>query len=296
MRWCVYDHGMMMMVTNIIALIVLSAMVESAPYHGDYIDDLLVEPDQHDSYMDNQFAGPINYDNYMAGLFGKPINNDNSFAENDNLDDYRGNFYPTKADNLLVAEINDDDYRKHLRPTNHDNPLMRPVNHDNFMDDLFARATKQDSHRDILSSPEIYQNIKKDSFSFVPSDADGRSSERFNSEGVPVNGGWDSWSHWGNCHGNMRYRRRYCVHPIPSNGGKVCVKENGDSGEYERQVTCDGCNKEKDNEVYAKYGWCQLVKEKGVCTMTVFKGASQARRVALIKRKCAFTCFQCPAI
>jgi len=270
MRWCVYDHGMMMMVTNIIALIVLSAMVESAPYHGDYIDDLLVEPDQHDSYMDNQFAGPINYDNYMAGLFGKPINNDNSFAENDNLDD--------------------------LRPTEHDNPLMKPVNHDNFMDDLFARATKQDSHGDILSSPEIYRNIKKDSFPFVARYADERRSERFNAEGEPVNGGWDSWSQWGNCHGNMRYRRRYCVNPIPSNGGEVCVKGNGDSGEYEREVTCDGCNKEKDNKVYAKYGWCQLVKEKGVCTMTVFKGASQARRVALIKRKCAFTCFQCPAI
>ena len=69
------------MVTNIIALIALSAMVKGAPYHGDYIDDLLVGPDQYDSYMDNQFAGPINYDNYMAGLFEKEINNDNSSPE-----------------------------------------------------------------------------------------------------------------------------------------------------------------------------------------------------------------------
>ena len=55
-----------------------------------------------------------------------------------------------------------------------------------------------------------------------------------------------------------------------------------------------GCNKEKDNKVYAKYGYCQRVKENGWCTLTVFKDARQEGIAALFKKKCAFTCFQCP--
>ena len=47
-----------------------------------------------------------------------------------------------------------------------------------------------------------------------------------------VNGGWSSWNDWSRCSSpcgsGVRYRKRTCTRPKPSNGGLECYGQDHD--------------------------------------------------------------------
>lgn len=45
----------------------------------------------------------------------------------------------------------------------------------------------------------------------------------------PVDGGWSEWSDWSECQNGLKYRKRSCTNPAPSNGGKDCVGASEES-------------------------------------------------------------------